>query len=105
MLVYKFYSTLPGIISGYASHYTRYRQKANAFYNNETVEWGYEGIHSSELYTQRAVEIIKNHNKNVVSKLSIFLVDLNLNYFPRSLTAIKKTNLIHSSVDKCCMGL
>ena len=65
----KSFLTLPGIISGYASHYTRYRQKANAFYNNETVEWGYGGIHSSELYTQRAVEIIKNHNRNVVSKL------------------------------------
>ena len=57
------------MLPGFASHNTRIRMDGNTLYNNETVEWGYDGIHSSELYTQHAVNIIENHNKNVVCSL------------------------------------
>ncbi|XP_072047294.1 arylsulfatase B-like [Amphiura filiformis] len=58
-----------GIITGFASHYDRNRNGINSLYTNDTVEWGYDGIYSSELYTQRTVDIIKNHN----SKKPLFL--------------------------------
>ncbi len=66
-----------GIILGYASHYHRHRGGANSLYTNETVEWGYDGMYSAELYTQRAINIIKNHDtKKVCHKVRFWALQL-----------------------------